>query len=94
MMTIGESIPCACGGECCCTVPVSPEEVQGILEATGGSFEDYFLTTNAGTYTRAKVIPSPPEVVISRCCLFDHLRCFCTVYEARPSICREYDCRA
>jgi len=91
-MAIGKATPCPCGGECCSTVPVSEEEAERILDAAGGLFDDHFVTTNAGTFTRARRIPSPPGFILSRCCLFDPVSRLCTVYEARPRICREYEC--
>ncbi len=89
-----KAVPCSCGGECCSTVPVSPEETERILAVAGESFDDHFVTTNAGTFTRAKRIPSPPGLVLTRCCFFDPDTRLCTVYEARPRICREYECHA
>jgi len=86
--------PCACGGECCSTVPVSAKEAERILAAAGGCLDDHFVTTNAGTFTRAMRIPSPPGMVFTRCCFFDPDTRLCTVYEARPRICREYECHA
>lgn len=93
-MSTAGAAPCACGGECCCTVPVTAEEAERIIAVAGGSFDDYFVTTNAGTFTRGKRIPSPPEVIVSRCCCFDPVTRLCTVYEVRPRICREHECHA
>ena len=93
-MTIEKTAPCWCGGECCSAVPLSDEEVQRILAATGGSFDDWFETTNAGTFTRSKTIPSDPDVIVYRCCFFDSDTRICTIYDLRPQICRDYDCHA
>lgn len=93
-MRIEKATPCTCGGECCSTVPVSEQEVAQILATASGSFDDHFMTTNAGTFTRAQRIPSPPGLILTRCCFFDPASRLCRVYEARPRICREYECHA
>lgn len=84
--------PCHCGGLCCPPVPVSDEEVQRILAVTGGTLENHFERTNAGTFTRTQRVRVGPEALeANRCHFLDLKTLLCTVYSLRPQICRDFD---
>lgn len=72
-------------GECCCSFPLSDQEVKQIMD---------YLQRHPKAMQTLKVLP--PFFQIEACAFLrvdENNKCFCGIYPVRPNICKAFGCK-